>query len=1239
MRCTNRNRSLVSRRTALALVVFLVLLRPAVVGASDAADRLWSYIESLREQGRAELALTELRTFCTDHASDARVIAAWRAISEIHRKAGRVDDAIEALTQATRTHPTAPGAPTTLLELAALLEDEGRLEDATATYRNLLLNHPLSDVAAQAQLGYGLVLARRGHLTDARAKLMHLVGSRVEPSIAARAMFEVASIDAASGRPDAARKRWDAIHVRFPGQIAGGEGLLCVAEELTELGATLEAERRYTTLLERFGDAALRAKAHLGLAALVEARDLRTAHDAYSAAANESPRPDLTEIGLRGVVRTALGLGEHDEVREVARDYRAAFPTSSGREEVRLLEALADHRDGRDESERALVELGRAIDPEIAFRALAERARSIARADTERGLACWREAESRAPDPERRFVALIAQAELALALRRAHLAADLALTAHDAAVDDASRGRGLLLATRAYVAAGDRSHALHAAERLVAEHPLTAEATRARHEVREIERQRLLDPREAARRLAELAGHEIVDFAERSAEVALIHRDRLGDLDTALEMLERAIAQARHPEQRGRLELELGRTLRLRAFLQGSRGDARAAASSLEEARDSLAGAALRAGRERSAQHARVLLVALELAARVRPDAPWAFDGWVMPVVGAIGIAEDVDPSTADLDTVRTLLRAARRHADTRDERAWIRWRQAEIARAPVTQRIELARSALEVGPSQELEWSIRTTLGHLLLKAGDVNGSSREFSRVVNGDVAGDVSVSARFGLAEARREQGRYSEARRYYDEVATVHPDRRRGRYALLLAGDCAAYEGDTYRALRRYRRLVEEFPSSTYVDDALYRWGLLLERDGRLDAARDPYERLVNSARGSRFRGRALAGLGRIAAENGRYGEAIDAYAAWIETDGIEAGRGDAWTTIAGWCLQRDDAPAALLWLDRRLRHREPDATSLALRVRTEAHGGDLPGAADALRRLEAGFGDQNDAVATAGLYVAAAHRGVNDLEGSIDLARVARDRADSDRVRSRAALEEAAGFARMGYGPEALDAWDVSIDLDTRGPWAAQALLDRGRWLLAVGDDAAAQRDLSTFVARFPADPRVTNALRDEAVALRSMGRHEDALDRAQRILEREPGGATADDALLELARAHARLAHHETAVVTYRRLLPYLTGEQTPDVLLEMAASLRVLGLTLESAKTHLQAADHCEDGSRKQARARLAAAEDFERAGQWALAAPLYRDLAAAEGILTTIRQRALSGLQRTQEGTPARR
>jgi len=1221
--------------------LFLGLVLFAQVShADERADRHWSYIESLDATVADEIVVDELRSFVEDFGDDQRCAEALDRLALLLERDGQQSEAIDVLRRVESKFPYAPGRALASVRLAELLKKERRLEEAADTYRGVLHDLPTYEAIDRVQLALAQTLASLGRVDEARRMYARIAGGHARDEVVGAAMLGLADAEDGAGNASLAVARYDHIIERCPDTRVGLEGLLRAAGLQRDRGAVAEARDRYEAVLRATGERDLRARTHVELGEMISETEPEEAFTIFEQAVDETRDGSLDERARFGLAEVALRLDRRGAAREAAHEYLKRHPNDPRADAVRLIAARADLRDQRGGARGLLKDLSSSLDDEVAYAALMELADDRERFDDfEAALVHRRNAERRAPDSPRRVEAILEQADACIALDRPHVAAELATIAHDVAENDSQRARALLLSTRAHVVALARTDAMATARRIVEEHPLTPEAITAREAVRVIERQPHLDPHGAAVELAEVARYEIVDHAQRSFELALIQRDRLGELDAALELLDRAIRQSGHHEQRARYELEYGRTLRLKAFLEASEGDDRAAARTYAEARRSLTDATLRAGSERSAQHARVLLVAMDLAERVRPDAPWEFDGWTMPVYGSLGATEDVDVFDADFDTVRVALRDARRDADTRDERAWIRWRQAEFSREPVATRIEIAREALDANPSRELVGPIRVTIGRLLLDGGDAERAARSFLRAIEEDGRGDVSLAARYGLAQARRSQGRYREARESFDQVATILPDTRRGRYALLLAGDSAFYDGDVPAAERRYRRLVDQFPESVYHDDAQYRLGVLLARAGRLDAARDPFESIVEAPRHSPFRGRSLAALARLDAAHGRYDDAIERYEQWTRLEPTIAARHGAWLQIARWQLELHDPDQAVLWLDHRLAHNEPDAASLSLRVRALADQSDLKGAARALRRLEGGFPDDEQAIVTARLDLSVGHRGQNDLETSVDLAALAEIETSDPVLRSRAAYEKGLSLARMEYGREAIVAWETAADVAPRSIWAANALYRRAEWAFHRGDPATAESVFDDFVMRFPDDPRVTDALRSQAVALRSMGRHDEALDRLQTVLESKRAIDGADDVLVEIARAHLEIGQDETAVITFRRVAPYLSGEDARTVQEDMGLALDRLGRYEAAAQAHLAAAQLAAPGSRQRASSQLAAARALERAGRVGPAHVLLRELVAQHGVGTEVGREAAGRLDALDDSIPARR
>ena len=65
-----------------------------------------------------------------------------------------------------------------------------------------------------------------------------------------------------------------------------------------------------------------------------------------------------------------------------------------------------------------------------------------------------------------------------------------------------------------------------------------------------------------------------------------------------------------------------------------------------------------------------------------------------------------------------------------------------------------------------------------------------------------------------------------------------------------------ELDYSRSLELYQRIINEYPQSVYVDDAIYNKGFLLEELGELEEATDNYKLLVTTYPDSAFTPDAL-----------------------------------------------------------------------------------------------------------------------------------------------------------------------------------------------------------------------------------------------------------------------------------------------------------------------------------------------------------------------------------------------
>ena len=1230
----NRPHVLVPGAARILFVVFLALGTP--VSAQEggaAADRDWRFIEKLEEDGMADLAVRQFEQFAEDHPDDPRAPFALLRAAEGREELGQSVAADELYERLLREYPSSDAAPEAALQRADLLTEAQRFETAAEAYRSLLSAYPAAEEVEAARLGLAEALMATGDDAEARRLLGRLIGGRAGDEVGSRALFDLALLDQRAGADSLAIERFDAVHERYPGRPIAAFGLLRAAELLEDREAFSAARTRYERLLESFGEPVVRARAHLGLAALVEEDDPARAMEHYRAVAEEGGSAADVQRALLGLARAALAAGESDTVREATTAFVEKYPDTAGADRARLLRLRADLADERDGVVEALLVLGREARGEVAVDAFALAAEQLEeRGDLEAALRAWREAEVVALEPAARSRASMARARLSMTSGRPALAADLALAAHVAAEPAAhaqpanaaaeqpeTRAEALLLATEARMAAGQDGAAIELARRLVTEHPITPWASRARDHLLVLDRRAQADPTAAALELADLASTVPENPVERSIRIATVLRDRLDRSDVALTMLEAAKDAARTPRDRARLEIEIAVAHRQRALELGVDGRVEEARRALDAARAALTEAAARTAAAEQARRARLQLVALDLASGARPDAPWLFDPDTMPLIGAVGEAERVDPASEDFDPARRRLAAAAEEAQGAD-RAWIVWRLAELSTDPAAERAARLAEELRGDVPDELEPALRATRGHLLLAAGKTAEAAREFSRVIDGAPTGTLAMSVRYGLAEAQRAERRYAQAGELYAEFATAFPRSQKGQRALLLAG------------VLRYRHLLERYPGSVYEDDALYRLGTALQRAGRIEAAREPLLDLVESDNG--YRGRALARLGALERGRGDLDAAAEAYARLVDTDPQRAAEEGAWRALAEIELERGNPEDALRRLDEAAAVREPGARTLALRVEATAAAGRLDEAANALQSLSRGFPDAADAIASARLDLADARAEAGNGEAALEAYRLAATETDDPALRARAEYGVALVHARAQRWADARDAFESTVDLAPRSRWAAEALFKLGQLYARTDDPEAAQDAFATVFERFPDHPRAVEALRGEARAWRQMNRFDEALERYHRILEEFPDVEDGADVLSNIAYCHHELGQFEVAIAAYQRVMPLLDEEGQAYAQFWVADSLARLGRHEEAATEFLRIPYLYPSQGQLPVTAQLKAGEAYEMVPDPEAARKLYERVLARYGPNSQWGSEAQRRLDRLAEG-----
>jgi tetratricopeptide (TPR) repeat protein len=497
------------------------------------------------------------------------------------------------------------------------------------------------------------------------------------------------------------------------------------------------------------------------------------------------------------------------------------------------------------------------------------------------------------------------------------------------------------------------------------------------------------------------------------------------------------------------------------------------------------------------------------------------------------------------------------------------------------------------------------------------------------------ELSVAARYGLAEAQRELRRFDQAGELYLEFAAVWPETRRGQRSMLLAGDCALFAGRPDDAVELYRVLLGRFPESVYRDDALYRLGTALERAGKLEAARVPLWTLVDDDAASDYRGRALARLGTIERSAGQDSLAVVVLSRLVEVDPERAAQEDAWINLAELELELDHPGEALEWSRRQPEGVGDPARAAALEVEALARLGRTSEASDRLEDLSLAHPDRPELVAVARVHLGEGFAAKGQDDDAIEAFRRARNESSERETMARAAYGEGLVAAKAQRWADAEVAFDLARDTAPGSDWAAESLFKLGQLHLRDGDTSASRAAFSSLADNFPSHALAPQALQALARVFRQDGRYDKALEVYHRILDEYPeveGGATI---LSNIAYCHHEMGQHEVSIAAYEQVLPLLEEEEQAYARFWIADSLDKLGRHEEAATAFLRIPYLHPSNGQLAVTAQLKAGEAWEHQGDADAARQIYERVLAAHGAGTQWGDEAARRLERLDRAT----
>lgn len=197
------------------------------------------------------------------------------------------------------------------------------------------------------------------------------------------------------------------------------------------------------------------------------------------------------------------------------------------------------------------------------------------------------------------------------------------------------------------------------------------------------------------------------------------------------------------------------------------------------------------------------------------------------------------------------------------------------------------------------------------------------------------DRLEDARFLLARARLITGDFEGARREYETIHDAAGDDGTRERAIYGVGRSLFFAGRMDDALAEYRRVVDQYPTGFFLNDAIDQSIFISEHrdagDGALrefadcllrverkdyEGARKKLESLLETLAVAKLRDELVWELGRIAEEEGRYRQAVDIYERLVAEFPEERLAHSASVRVADlYCTRLGDVPRGLARYER------------------------------------------------------------------------------------------------------------------------------------------------------------------------------------------------------------------------------------------------------------------------------------------------------------------------------------
>jgi TolA-binding protein len=432
-----------------------------------------------------------------------------------------------------------------------------------------------------------------------------------------------------------------------------------------------------------------------------------------------------------------------------------------------------------------------------------------------------------------------------------------------------------------------------------------------------------------------------------------------------------------------------------------------------------------------------------------------------------------------------------------------------------------------------QLTAAARYSLGWSYFMMEDFEQAIEPFRSFLNNYAEPEIAmfpydIDAQLRLADAHFALRRYDEARDLYDRASDFD---RSADYASFQIASSYYRDDQTFRAVRRYRSLIEEFPNSSFGEQAQYSIGYIYLLSENYAQAIEEFEETIRRFPDSRWAARAQFNIGNAHYNAREYEQAIAAYDKLLDNypesdliieaiDGIQFSQEAA--GLEDTSTERLEAFIA----------RNPRA-----------------GTADQLRFRQAG------SLMNAGDYQAA----INAYEQYIRT-------TNNERRVAEARYEIAEAYRQSGNTEAAVQAYRFVADEFPNRPQAPRALLELGTLYMqqqTYEEALSAYRELSQLQTDRSLSFQAFIGMSEAALALNRPREATEQLNRAAGL----PGKSAQEEDRLSLGRANVALqqGNYDDATDIFRRLADGNSGETGARAQLGLGRSLQQQGRHLDA--------------------------------------------------------------------------